>query len=387
MTAHLLGIGTACPPQRIEQQDAVQMAIDCCATTDRHVRLLPALYRRTHVQTRAAIALAHGSDNGNGNGNDHAHDVAHDNATHIANEAQHAFYPQRTDTADRGPTTGERMVRYARQAVPLGAAAARQAMGQANVKPDQFTHLVSASCTGFSAPGLDIRLIRELGLPPSVQRTHVGFMGCHGAFNAMQVARAIARAHDDAKVLVCSVELCSLHFSYGFDAQRVVANALFADGAGAAVVSSQPGDDAQPLSIAATATRLLDDCEDAMTWIIGDHGFEMTLSPAVPGIIQDQLRPWLEAWLDDHDLAIRDVKGWAIHPGGPRVIESVEQALGLPDQTATQSRQVLHTLGNMSSATILFIIQRLLAERGNDARPIVALGFGPGLVAEAMLIR
>ena len=373
MTAHVLGIGTACPPSRIKQEDAVQMAVDCCATSDRHIKLLPTLYRRTHVHTRGAVALAHG------NGHDQG-------MTHVAQHPDQAFYPQRTDYEDRGPTTGQRMTRYIAEAVPLGALAANQALDQAGVRPEQITHLVSASCTGFSAPGLDIRLIRTLGLRPTVQRTHVGFMGCHGAFNALQVARSIAEADAKAYVLVVSVELCSLHFAYGFDAQRVVANALFADGSGSAVISQQsPG----PMQgdLAATASCLLEDCEDAMTWYIGNHGFEMTLSSTVPYIIKEQLRPWLEPWLASHGLGLDEINGWAIHPGGPRVIESVEQAVGIEEGTATQSRAVLGEYGNMSSATILFILQRIFVERGKDALPILALRFGPGLVAEAMLLR
>ncbi len=376
MTAHLMGLGVACPPRRIQQADAVRMAMDCCATTDRHRRVLPALYRRTHVRTRAAVALAAGN----------GHDAGR---SHVAVEPADAFYPHRVDVNDRGPTTGARMSRYAQLAVPLGAEASGAALAEAGIEPGAITHLVSASCTGFSAPGLDIRLIRALGLRPTVGRTHVGFMGCHGAFNALAVARSIVLGQPDARVLVCSVELCSLHFAYGFDAQRVVANALFADGAAAAVVRGQACDAAdtnRPITLADAGSCLLDDCEDAMTWHIGDHGFEMTLSSAVPGIIHGQLRPWLEPWLAERDVGIGDVAGWAIHPGGPRVIESVEQALGLPDGIAAVSRAVLGEHGNMSSATILFILQRLLAERAARG-PIVALGFGPGLVAEALLLR
>lgn len=373
MTAHVLGIGTTCPPSLIKQEDAVQMAVDCCATSDRHIKLLPALYRRTHVRTRGAVALAQGN----------GHDAG---MSHVAQHPDQAFYPQRLDHDDRGPTTGERMIRYAAEALPLGAIAARSAIEQARVRPDQITHLVSASCTGFSAPGLDIRLIRELGLQPTVQRTHVGFMGCHGAFNALQVARSIALADARAMVLVVSVELCSLHFAYGFDAQRVVANALFADGAGAAIISQQEAH-ASLGDLAATASCLLENCQDAMTWHIGNHGFEMTLSSTVPSIIGEQLRPWLEPWLAGQGLTIDQIRSWAIHPGGPRVIESVEQALGLPEGIAVQSRRVLSDFGNMSSATILFILQRIIAHGGADALPIVALGFGPGLVAEAMVLR
>jgi predicted naringenin-chalcone synthase len=250
------------------------------------------------------------------------------------------------------------------------------------------THLVSCSCTGFHAPGVDIALVKALGLPPTVSRTHIGFMGCHGAFNALAIARQAVEADPDATVLVVAVELCSLHFSYGFDPQQVVANALFADGAGAAIVADQHSEaNGKPRPrLAASASRLFDASDDAMTWTIGDHGFRMTLAATVPGLVEAQLRPWLEPWLDEHDLAIDAVGGWAIHPGGPRVIQAVANALDLHENATAISRAVLREAGNMSSATVLFILQRMLRD-DRTQRPIVALGFGPGLVGEAMLLR
>jgi predicted naringenin-chalcone synthase len=221
-------------------------------------------------------------------------------------------------------------------------------------------------------------------------------MGCHGAFNALQVGRAIARAEPTARVLVVAVELCSLHFAYGFEPQQIVANALFADGAGAAVLVGEDVTTDRPpvLRLRGTGSCLLPDSSDAMTWRIGDHGFAMTLSPRVPTIIGRHLRPWLTDWLGQHELQIDDIDRWAIHPGGPRVLESVTDALALDAGVADVSRAVLAAHGNMSSATILFILRELAAantqthgeSHADDPRPIVALGFGPGLVAEAMLL-
>lgn len=364
MSVAILGLATAQPEGKLTQHDAVAMAIERCCSTDRQAKLLRGLYRRTRVEHRAASAI----------------DDRHNGSTPA--EQRWAFYPPVTGDDDRGPTTAQRMERYIAEATPLAVQSSRQALAVAGVGPEQITHLVTVSCTGFAAPGVDIQLAQRLGLPATVGRAHVGFMGCHGAFNALRVGQAMAESSPGSRVLVCSVELCSLHFAYGFDPQRVVANALFADGSAAAVLAADESN--HPWRLASTSSCLMPDCDDAMSWLIRDHGFEMTLSPRVPELIEQHLRPWLDPWLAEHGLTVEQVGSWAIHPGGPRIVEAVEAALRIADGTAEVSRDVLRECGNMSSATILFILERL---READApRPCVALGFGPGLNGEAMLL-
>ena len=163
---------------------------------------------------------------------------------------------------------------------------------------------------------MDLALIRALGLPATVQRTHVGYMGCHGALNGLRVARAFTAAEPDARVLLCAVELCSLHYHYGWDPQKVIANALFADGAAAVVGVSDAAAPPEAWRVAATGSCLIPDSETAMTWTIGDHGFEMTLSKAVPRLIALHLRPWLEGWLHQHGVAVdRSAPGPSIPAG------------------------------------------------------------------------
>ena len=286
---------------------------------------------------------------------------------------------------DSGPTTGQRLRHYADLAPPLAVAASLDALSHCGLDAAEFTHLVTVSCTGFVAPGLDVALIRGLKLRPTIQRTHVGYMGCHGALNGLRVASAFTGADPDARVLLCAVELCSLHYYYGWNPSKVVANALFADGAAAVVGVPLAAAPANAWHVAATGSCLIPDSTDAMTWTIGDHGFEMTLSKQVPGLIARYLRPWLEAWLAGQDLALEDVQSWAIHPGGPRILSAVEEGLNLSREAAAASRDVFREHGNMSSPTILFILDRL--RRQNAKRPCVALGFGPGLMAEAALLR
>ncbi len=361
MSCAILGLGTALPPHAIAQGDAAELARAFCCQNDKRLRLLPALYRRTGVRRRSSVLL----EESNGH-------------------RGHPFYRPSTGSSDYGPTTRERMERYARAAPTLATRDARRALKESGYRPGEMTHLITVSCSGFSAPGVDVKLIKALGLRPIVERTHIGFMGCHGAINGLRVARALTGADPAARVLLCAVELCSLHMCYGWDPDRVVANALFADGAAAVVATSSLGGARNVWNVKATGSCIIPDSNNAMSWAIGDHGFEMSLSPRVPDLITEHLRPWIEQWLARYGLCLRSVGSWAIHPGGPRIVSAVEKALELAPDDTTVSRDVLAECGNMSSPTVLFILERL---RNRDApRPCIALAFGPGLVVEAVLL-
>ncbi|MCC6683397.1 MAG: type III polyketide synthase [Phycisphaeraceae bacterium] len=355
----ILGLGVASPRHDVDQALSAEMASAFCGDGG-GARLLPTLYRHSGVKRRGSVLVEEGP-------------------------RQDFFLPAAE------PTTRQRMERYALEAAPLALAATRTALQQATIKPDEIRHLVTVSCTGFAAPGWDVALVKQLGLPPEVSRTHVGFMGCHGAFNALRAARGLSLAAGGEPALVCAAELCSLHFAYGCDPQQMVANALFADGAGAVIVRaascshSRPQQVNESWTIASHASILMPDSEDGMTWRIGDHGFEMSLSPRVPDLIRENVRPWLTSWLATNGLNIPGVRSWAVHPGGPRILGAVADALGVTRDEMATSFEVLRGCGNMSSPTVLFILDRL--RKGNASRPCVALGFGPGLAAEAMLIR
>jgi predicted naringenin-chalcone synthase len=388
-TTTILSLATATPPHTVAQADAAAMAEQRCCRDPSQRRLLHTLYRQTTVRHRASVLL-------HSNGGSHPAPTA--SAPAHRDDAPQPFLAPPSEPHDRGPTIDQRMQQYALHALPLAARAASSAIDHANLRPCDITQLVTVSCTGFAAPGLDIRLISELHLPPTVGRTMVGFMGCHGAINGLRVASALAHADPQAHVLLCAVELCSLHFHYGWNPQQIVANALFADGAAALIATANPSAPSAntspaatssarstlgPWSLLDTASCLLPDSQDAMTWTIRDHGFEMTLSPRVPSLIETHLRPFLLHWLSSHNLTLTDIPSWAIHPGGPRVIAAVEHCLNLPPHAADPSRQILADHGNMSSPTILFILDSL--RRASAPTPCVALAFGPGLVVEAAL--
>lgn len=357
----MLGVGTARPAGSIAQPDAAELAKTFCMPTAQQARLLPALYSRTGVKRRGSVLLDPSAASARGP----------------------LFFPPAQRSGDRGPTTLERMTRYATEAAPLALDASRRALRDAAVEAHVITQVITVSCTGFAAPGVEIALIKRLGCEPTVGRTHVGFMGCHGAFNALRVASALARAQAEARILLCSVELCSLHFAYGWDPEKMVANALFADGSAALVLAPVAEPPAGVWTLSASGSSMFPDSEDAMTWRIGDHGFEMTLSPRVPSLIRSHLRGWLIPWLTRHGLSVERIGSWAIHPGGPRILEAVADGLGLPPEATAASAGILAECGNMSSATLGFILERLRQDLAG--RPCLALGFGPGLVVEAAL--
>jgi predicted naringenin-chalcone synthase len=367
--AGFLGVGTA-SPTAISQEQTLELVIELCCSTPSQQAWLKRLFRGSGIQSRGTV-LARVQDS-------RGRPVCRNQL-----DCLRTFYPRSTGPSDRGPTTLARMSRYAAEAPALAGIAAGRALAQSQIPAADITHLFTASCTGFMAPGLDTSLIQILGLSPEVRRLHIGFMGCHAAFNVLAAARDVVRSDPGAKVLVCCVELCSLHFAYGWDPGKLVANALFADGAASAVIGRTESDDADTWRLSDTSSFLMPESLDAMTWNIGNHGFEMTLSPGVPALIRAHLRSWCENWLAKHDLRITDIAGWAIHPGGPKILDAVADALGLPPECLAHSREILAHHGNMSSTTVFFILRRMMQK--TIPGPCVAIGLGPGLMAEGML--
>jgi predicted naringenin-chalcone synthase len=359
MPVLIAGLGTAVPPHRIAQPDAAAIARRYSCETPDHERVFNAVYWGSGVETRHSVVLESSNSNGDAS-------------------ARQTFY------GDTSPTTRDRMEKYESEAGDLAVAASRRALADAQFAPESLTHLITVSCTGFYAPGFDFALIKQLGLNVGIARTHVGFMGCHGALNALRVAQAFVAADPAARVLVCAVEMCSLHHQYGWNAEKVVANALFADGAGAVVVIGGRAPSHDRHQIVASGSTVIADSADAMSWRIGDRGFEMTLSARVPGLIAANLRPWLDSWLKVHGLTSSEIGSWAVHPGGPRILAAVGESLEIDRHALGASHSILTEYGNMSSPTVLFILERIRNARGR--RPCVALGFGPGLAVEALLL-
>jgi predicted naringenin-chalcone synthase len=250
----------------------------------------------------------------------------------------------------------------------------------------RITHVIVTSCTGLSAPGIDLELIERCGLPSTCERTMVGFMGCYAAINALKLARHIVRSEPHARVLAVNLELCTLHLHETEDLEEILSFLLFADGCAAALVSA----DSHGVEMKSFRAALVPDTRQLIRWNIRQQGFDMVLSGGVPGAIRTALTNARDEILG----GANDIELWAVHPGGRTVLDAVEQAFALPPTALGASRSVLNDYGNMSSGTVMFVLDRIMREasagqngRQNSRQNGCAMSFGPGLVAETMMFR
>lgn len=271
------------------------------------------------------------------------------------------------------PSTGARMRVYEHHAPALAERAVMDLGLGESIR--EVSHLIVVSCTGFVAPGIDLALVQRLGLRHDVERTVVGFMGCHAGLTALKLARHVVRSEPDAKVLVVSVELCTLHFQDTAELEKILSFSLFGDGAAAALISSDPSG----LELDSFETLLVTEEPDLITWKIRDQGFDMVLSGKVPGALLRALREDQARLVPDR----AEIDAWLVHPGGRSILDAVDEAFALPHGALDASRSVLSRFGNMSSATVLFVARELLRSSAPCSRGL-ALAFGPGLTAETM---
>ncbi len=281
-------------------------------------------------------------------------------------------------------STATRMRRFVDEALPLGKDAVTAALAAGGLAADDIDLFAVVSCTGYATPGVDTLLARDLGMPASVERLHVGHMGCFAALPALAAVADAAVARGKIGMLLC-VELASLHLQPPTDdVGQIVAHAIFSDAA--AAVAVHPG--APGLELVDFAARTDWSTVDQMAWEVTDLGFRMTLSPQVPAALADNVVGVTTDLLDRHGLRVGDIDHWAIHPGGPRIVSIVAERLGLSDQDAAPSRQALHQHGNCSSATVLVVLDELVRQRHpSRGEHIVAMAFGPGLTLYLALLR
>jgi predicted naringenin-chalcone synthase len=365
MAASILSIGTAVPPARVAQRAARDVFASQPGLSRVAQRLLHAAFDASAIEHRNTVlsdlvAVASGEP------------AIGEPAMPLAGE----------DGRIQAPSTGVRNDAYIRLAPPLFAEASAEALAGAGIRPDQVTHVVTVSCTGMFAPGPDFRLVKDLGLSPAVERYHIGFMGCAAALPGLRAAARICDSQPEAVVLVAAAELCTLHIRSSEDPQQIVAASVFADGAAAAVVSALPLGDGPRLELDRFGTVLTSEGESEMVWTVGDEGFDMVLTAEVPRIIGREIRAAVDGFLEGAEPGV-----WAVHPGGRSVLDRVESGLALHPDALTASRDVLRRQGNMSSATILFILRDLLHNDSLGDAQVAALAFGPGLTVESALLR
>jgi predicted naringenin-chalcone synthase len=276
------------------------------------------------------------------------------------------------------PGTAKRM-EMLEEAAPVLAAGAVEKVLSGEDKAT-ITHLIVTTCTGFSAPGLDLELVARCGLPTNIERTIIGFMGCYAAINALKLARHIVRSEQQARVLIVNLEICTLHLRQSDELEKLLSFCLWGDGCAASIVS------ADPYGLRLDSFHAFVDAEsrELMSWSVKDDGFDMVLSGRVPAALDTALRKEIGGVLGNKSVAEIDL--WAIHPGGKSVLDAVERSLGLAPDALEISRGVLRDNGNMSSATVMFVLERMLAGKTHD-RVGCAMAFGPGLTAETMMFQ
>ncbi len=363
-------LSTAVPGNAYAQswsQELMEMHVEGRPATR---RILRSIYRNSGIETR--------------------HSVVND----LAPGAAARLFFEADGTRLATPGTGRRNEVYAREAPGLFESVARGLLeGDHGFDLDDVTHVVTISCTGFFAPGPDYQVVRALGLSGTTQRYHVGFMGCYAAFQGLRMADAFCRADPDAVVLVLAAELCSLHLQFSDDTDDLIAGAVFADGGAGALVSARPpGGSGPALRIEGFHGDLVPEGEGDMAWTIGERGFRMKLSTYVPELIQANLAPVLDTLLGRAGVTADEVAWWAVHPGGRAIVDRVQETLALSDEQVAGSRGVLRDFGNMSSPTVLFVLDAVLGGRGGAPRAspgdhVFAMAFGPGLTIESGLLR
>ena len=289
------------------------------------------------------------------------------------------------DGSPREPTTGERNDVYVREAKKLIPEIARNAVANCEgIEASDITHVITVSCTGFFNPGPDLLVIDALDLSPKVQRYHLGFMGCYAAFPALKMASQFCDLDESATVIVVCLELCSIHLQNKDDLDSIVANSVFADGAAAAIVSARsPAKGQRAYRINQFACNLAREGIEDMAWDIGDHGFNIVLSKYVARIIGAGIKGLIEEVFSGSELTPGDMARWAVHPGGRAILDKIETSLELTPEQIQASREILSAYGNMSSATVLFVLASILAEESTrDGDAVCAMAFGPGLTIE-----
>ena len=295
------------------------------------------------------------------------------------------FYPP-TENLEPFPSLEWRMKWYRRFAAPLSLEAVHRCLEEGQLEPASITHLITVSCTGMSAPGLDLELVEALGLPPVVFRTSVNFKGCYAAVHALKLADALARSSSGARILIVCTELCTLHFQQEPTVDNMLSSLLFADGSAAALVVSDdhPG---RGLRLRGFYSEIVPEGKGAMTWDMSSSGFRMTLTSYVTDLIRADFAGLVGNALKKRGLSRDNISHWCVHPGGKKILDAIDKSLAFTNGHLDDSRHVLKEYGNMSSPTILFVLQRIMGQLDySRSNCIFGAAFGPGLTMETFIV-
>ncbi len=368
MSSCISAIGIANPKYRASQKDIYQFMVEAFDLDKVNASRLKLIYDNSGIDHRFSVLPDFGKEDSDG---------------------RRLFHNSKEESSF--PGTGKRMDQYQKEAAGIATAAAKNCLKgfSGDILP-KITHLITVSCTGMYAPGIDINLVEILGLNHNVERTCINFMGCYGALNALKSADYICRAQEDAKVLIVCIELCTLHFQKENTLDNWVANSLFSDGAAAALVenSNKHTGTGNSLDLHTFYSEFIPAAKNEMGWYIGDKGFEMKLTSKISKLILKHIPSVAEKLLEKAGLVAGDIDSYAIHPGGRKILEAAEIALGFGRESNKYSYEVLRDYGNMSSASILFVLEKILQENDSISdKTILGFAFGPGLTVESMILR
>lgn len=366
--SRIVSIGTATPQFKYDQSDIADFMAGSM-TDENEIRKLKLLYKKTYINHRYSV-LPDFKYNG-----------------HIP-----VLFGL---NGSPSPTVQERLKIFEEEAYKLSTLAIDDCINHANSNSEKefdlktITHLITVSCTGMSAPGIEIKIVKSYGLKENITRFAVNFMGCYAAFHAMKIADAICKADANAIVLIVSVELCTIHFQKEITDDNLLANALFSDGAAALLVTGKNHDKkfSKKLIPQRFETHIINEGSNDMGWNISSNGFLMTLSSHIPEIINGSIKKLVERTTNQLKETVH--LHYAIHPGGKKIIDKCKEILNLNDEDISVSLSILKNYGNMSAPTVLFVLKKLWNDKINWDRTenIFSAGFGPGLTMEAAVLK
>ena len=356
--ANIISIARALPEYCHKQSDIFYFMKDIYGLSADDTRKLKFLYDHSGIETRYSVVGDYGAD-----------------------VKQRNFIP--SEKAADFPDLDQRMAVFDKEALTLSVKAIQKCIA-GFVSEQEITHLITVSCTGMSAPGLDLQLMNEMKMMPNIFRTSVNFMGCYAAIHALKLSKMICDSTPDAKVVIVCTELCTLHFQKEFAEDNAASSLLFADGSAAVLVSDCLQSD-NALSLRGFYSHVVQEGRSDMAWQLSSKGFLMTLSSYVPRIIGEDIRSLVKKVVAYHELAASDITHWCIHPGGKRILDVIEKQLELPGDALKYSREILRQYGNMSSPTVLFVLQDIMNSLGKAPARIMGMAFGPGLTMETFI--
>ena len=357
MSTYIHSIATTNPPYKQVQQEVREFMKTQFPEGSMAQRVVHKVYASSGIETRYSVIA----------------DLHEENP-------EFPFFHKESDGSITLPDTKLRNDYYTRFARPLLKDACSKALAKSSYSNENITHVITVSCTGFFAPGPDYYLVRDLGLSKSTQRFHIGFMGCYAAFTALRLADSICSSNPDAVVLIGDIELCTLHLQFKQETDSIVSGSVFGDGAAGVIVSAKKPE--KGLLIKALETIITEEGEEDMAWTIGNNGFDMVLSSYVPKILGAEISNVILPFLEKNNIPKSSIQEWAIHPGGKAILDKCEQALELRPEQLQTARNVLNDVGNMSSVTILFILERIMQQQKDVNTTFPAMAFGPGLTVE-----